>query len=201
MNVQNRALLATLTGATGPTNGLPASGFPADAVGTGNAPLPSRVRFAGHELRLPFGHAAARAKETLAVEIASGSAELLPAPFADVLDLTALSEVRPADLSLNPAFQGGVDLLPLASTLRGLAANGTRRGGVVPPSRLQVTGHRAISLLGPTVLRMIGFAAVFAVARLFAFHIPVISQEIEERYCEMAARRLAQDVLPAEVPE
>jgi hypothetical protein len=196
--MENRPLPATFASPTGPRDSLSACGFPTDAIGTGSAALPAGMRLAPHELRLPFGHAPARAEEPLTVKVACGPTEFLTTPLTDAHDLTALSEVRLSSLRLGSAFQRAISLLSLAGTLSRLAANSTDGTEVVSPTGFQIACHRAITLVGPTVLRVIRFVAVFAVARLFAFHALIIPQQIEERYCEIAAKRLQQSVMRLE---
>lgn len=195
MHLCGPTFLASLTNAIGAEHGCLACGLPADAVAPGCATAPAWMRGTGDKFRLPFRHAGTATECLFAVKVRRWAGELLSAPFAFLGDAVAATRVW---LSSPTSYSARRRTILLCSLTHAecratvLTCEGDRRA----PPRLKIASARTEATIGPPVLGVEWVGAGFAIARLFAFHAPIIPRiELEERYCELAARRLQQAVL------
>lgn len=173
---------------------------PADSVRARNAALPSRMVFAAYELRLPFGHTGATAKEPVTVKVACGAAELFTAPLADFYDAILSRKVWFAFLTFNAASERAVDLIQSAAACRFFAALFAYRPFVNAPPSLQKTLTRAVQVIRSASLWTKGVIASFTISHFLCSHIAIISHfiEIERKYCDIAIERLRQQAFSFE---
>jgi hypothetical protein len=198
MHVFDWPLMASLANSGRPCDGATARRFPPDAITARRTALPSRMVFSVGELGLPLSHAAVVTKDTFRMEVARWASHLFAAPLARMRDKVASARIRRADLRRHATRERTEPLVSLSGTVGGFSTGLTFANGQFAPSRPQVTGARTEPLLGPSILRRVLVMALFAVAALGSvFHALIITHE--ERYCEIAVKRLQQEVLPLEL--
>jgi hypothetical protein len=197
MNVFDWSLVASLAYAGGPRRGPKPSRLPSHAVTARRSTSPSRVLFAVGKLRSPLSHASVAAKHAVGVEVAARPVDGLAAPFTWLRLSAAAGDIWLAGLRRHPAREGAKTLTSLSRAACGLTTGLACRNRGSAPSRQQITSAGTEPLFGPSVLRRILGVALLAIPALCCmFHKAIISHE--ERYCEIAVRRLAQEVLPLE---
>lgn len=195
VDMLDRIFLASLANASRPLECLVSGAFPSNHICARRAALPSRMRFAFRKFRLPLSHAGARTERLDGVEVGSWSTKVLQALGALLRDSVSSAKIRLAYLVRNTTGERTKLLVSLPCTAGWLSACGAYRLFGSAPSVQQVTFSRTKCLLGPAVVRMKCTPAHCTVPRFFAFHSDILSQ-IEEKYCEVAAKRLCQEVLP-----
>ena len=189
-------LSTSLTDASGAVYCRPSGSLPANPIGARNAAFPSRVKRTNVELGLPLSHAVISAKNAIRVEVTRRSRDRIAAPVAWLRHSVGSTRIRSSQLGELSAFRRAKPLAPAAS-LELATADIARRDHTLTPSCCEVAVTRTITAASPSVFGVEVIAALFADANLFALHTPILSRiEIEERYCEIAARRLEQQVLP-----
>lgn len=120
----------------------------------------------------------------------SHSKVLAGSPVSDLSSYPLLTR-----LTLDAAFKGAELLIALVGGSSRLSAFLTNWRLRSTPARLKITSARTIlRSFGAPVLRGIGVFAMFA-SRINAFVRHGSVYRIEEKYCEIAVNRLAQDVL------
>lgn len=197
MDLLRRTGFASLTDAIGSHHSSATCVTPADPVMAGHTAAPSRMSSAGDELRLPFRHAGSATKGVLAMKVRRGARELFAAPFALFGDLLQTFRAWLALFRRNATDQRAIPLLTLPGADGWLAAVLAHRLDRIAPSSTLIADTRTVPTIRPAVLRVKPIAACFALARFGAFHASIIPHiELEERYCEIAANRLRQAVLP-----
>ncbi len=191
---------ATLAPLASPSEGTITRCIPSDPIAARRPALPTGVSRADVVLRLPLGHAGTRAEQPVAVKVGCWATEILTTPLATLRRAITSTRIRLTLLPLNTALHGAQLLRALACTRRWLATDQAGALHWFTPPCPQLAGWRAICLgllRAPTVLGMIRLPATFAIARYcHVLHTRIISQQ--ERYCEIAARRLSQQVLHLE---
>lgn len=168
--------------------------FPANAIGPWRAAFPSWMSRSDHKFRLPFSHAGAGTEWLRRMEISRWTTKFLEALGALFCDSVTPSQIRLANLGSNTTGEGTELLTTFPSALRWSPASRAFGGSWCSPTIQQVTLGRAKGLFRSAVVWMKCCPAFCTVARLFAFHVRIIAQ-IEEKYCEIAAKRLRQEVL------
>ena len=168
--------------------------FPADAVCLWCPAFPSRMSQSDHKLRLPFSHAGTGTEWFFGVEISRSAAKVFEALSACLSDAIASSRIWLPNLRSHAAGKRAKHLAPLTSARGWFAARRARRLLSSSPSVEQIAPGRTESLSRSAVLRAKLLIALCAVARFFGSHVNIIAQ-IEEKYCEIAVKRLAQEVL------
>lgn len=167
---------------------------PSDSVSSWCPALPSRMGHSNHKLRLPFSHTGSRAERLVRVKVGGSTAERLEALSTCLGDAIASAWIGLADLRCHAARKRTELLVSLASACGWLTTHRACQRLGRSPSVEQITLRRAEGLGWPSVVRTELIAALCAVARFIGSHINIIAQ-IEEKYCEIAAKRLAQEVL------
>lgn len=195
MDMLRRSFLAVLTDPGRPLHSCVPRRSPADAVGSRRGTLPPGMGRSDAELGLPFCHASISAEHPFAVEVAGRSGYVFAAPLARVGFKIASAWVGSPGLPRHAARERTEPLSALARAIGRRAARLTHRCGRGTPTVLQIAGRRT----EPLGLAIAGKRP--AAPNTMAFHLPIIAclREIEERYCEIAARRLDQMVLPMEL--
>lgn len=192
MNMLTWTFFASFADAIRALHCIQPSGFPANAIGARRTTTPTGMGIGNIELRLPFSHATPATKRSLRVKVTSSPAYFFPAPFTQASCLIASFRV-------SATYFGFLGALPTACLLRTLASAGswlaTHNANTVlatTPTGLQIATRRAISRIISSVLRVKGLAATLAVSRnVGVLHSLIIP--LEERYCEIAAKRLQQE--------
>lgn len=195
MHMDTWATPTTLTHAAASLQDSTPGSLPADPIRTRRAALPARMSATGDVRGLPRRHAVNVAEHALGMKVTRGARHRSGAPVTRLCYLIRTTGIRLARLSNDAAIKRTESLG--ASAAHWSAAHITRARGASSPSVRKVAGTRTETTIRPSVLRVKVVPAILTLANLFAFHggsIPPI--EIEERYCEIAAKRLAQAVLP-----
>ena len=188
------AFRASLAQSAGAENRFSASCPPANAIGAGNTASPPRMGLASSELRLPLSHAPVAAERLFAVEVALRPGNVLAAPFARTSLTTRPRRVRAPSLCPLGAFPRALFLASLSGSGGGLSALGTEAFRWFAPAGPERALVGAPSRIGPSVLRVVGRLARLTRTRLGELsHVGILSDE--EKWCEVAAKRLAQGVL------
>lgn len=199
MNVFERPFVASLTDSIGAFDNLFQCFLPSNSISySRDSPLPSRVRFSNSKFRLPFCHTFITAKSAFSMEVRYGARNVFPTPVA-----RARFNIRSAGVGLPglggySAFKRTESLMPLPCAYGRFTTMLAERRFLFPPARIEIARGRTKTLIRASIERVKWLSAIDAIPCLgFLFHIPILSDiEIEERYCEIAARRLAQAVLP-----
>ena len=196
MNVTRLAFLAPLAYAARTLHRTQSSHTPSNPVGSGGSPLPAWMADAVHEFRLPFCHATVRAKRLVAVKITGRPAEFITAPCAYLCDAIRPAGIGSPDLCGNTTRHRAIFLRALACVRYVIAAKLALIGLSGAPTIGELTLARTEGLwfFRPTAIQRVkGLSAMFTIARLVTSHTYIIPHN--ERYCEIAARRLSQEVM------
>lgn len=195
MDVLDGALAASLAGTAASLHYSNPSGLPANPIASRCSALPAWMRLATLKLGLPFSHAGSIAECQRGVKISGRPSHALPAPVAKPRDAVRPPRIWPSPFGLLCAYKGAIFLSILGAGLATDAARWLRLR--FAPSVFQVARSRAESAIGTAIQRMVLRAASLArLHGIWIYHTVIIPHsEIEERYCEIAVKRLAQSVL------
>lgn len=194
MNVLHWFNLALLTDAARPFHNILLRAFPSYTIGVWRSSFPAWMGFPFIEFRLPFSHARTRAKRLDGMKVGGGSAKVLQALNALLCDSVPPGQVRFSNLGRDTARERAKFLVSFPCTAGWLPAGGADGSFRRTPSIQQVTFCRAKGLFRSTILRMKSVPTLCAASSFIAFHVHVVTQT-EEKYCEIAVKRLAQGVL------
>ena len=167
-------------------------------------PGPSGMVFPAVVFGLPCSHAIVTAKRLFSMEVSRRPLNILTAPFADFCNSIRPAWIRLSCFPFLPTFKRAINLISFPGTYRWLPADRANRMRLlIAPSALKVTSRGAKGLI---VTAIMGMKIISTLDTLcckahvsHAFIISTIvrmSREIEEKYCEIAVRRLQQEVLP-----
>ena len=193
--------MASLTNTIGISKSFLTGAIPSETISFRSASLPARMIFTTSKLRLPFCHTSPTAKDLLTVKVASRSGNIFTTPRAFFGDKIRTPAIRFAYLSLHPTFHRAIFLRPIAcmgyilSTLRAISI-----GGFTPPSQ-EIALTRAIrSRILSAIFRMERLVTSLTIQGYpYSSHTYIIPQlEREEKYCEIAKKRLSQSVMKLE---
>ena len=204
VNLSNGPLAAAFAHSTTPLNRRQPGRPPSHAIASGCAPLPPWVSRPAVEFRLPFSHAGAGAKYKNGMEIALGSGDGFSAPVTRLCREVGPAGVGSPHLPFLGTSKGTVALRTLPRAVAGVAAyladwHASRAPAVEEIARTRTESRRLL----PAVLRMERLPALGAHKRYCSsphgFIVP--RKRIEERYCEIAVKRLEQEVFDFGEPE
>lgn len=193
------SFLAPFTATVCAAHGGPARRTPADAVRPWRgSSAPAWMGFTVDELRLPLRETCGTTKRSRAMEIAHGAVNVLPTPVTRARLPVGCGGVRPPLFGDLGALPTALLLAALARTCGRLAAYRAKPLTGFPPSFSQRAGVGTSETTGP-IRRVELLSAGFAQPRLVHLsHISIVPRE--ERWAEAGVKRLAQMVMPMEVP-
>lgn len=190
---------------TSPSQGTTTGSFPSPSIATmPAAAMPTRMGFAPNVLRAPRSLAPRRTKGKVAVKIRCGTRKPLAAPFTRLRLAIGSPWVRATPLATLSTIPRTISLVAAACARTRLAASQALCGLLrLAPAVNEVTLPRTVALGRSPILRVIRLATSHACSGVGYFsHNESLSyfgqycnRTIEERYCEIAARRLEQGVL------
>lgn len=194
MNVLNWFPFAFLADTARPFHNLLLRSLPSSSVCFRSAAFPSWVSYSNIEFRLPFSHAGPRAERLDGMEVSGGSAKFLEALGALLCDLVAPIKSRLPSLGCDTARERAKLLVSFPCTGGRFTTCRAERSFRSAPAIQEVTRWRTKYLFRSTIVRMKGVSALLTVSSFFAFHAGIITH-LEEKYCEIAVKRLGQQVL------
>lgn len=193
-----------LTASFSVPSGLSSCGLPSTTASITSASRPSGMIFTPVIFGLPFSHTDIITKDVFGMKVRFSPFNVLSTKGTLFCDSVRTARIFPSVLSYLSTFKRAINLISFACAGRWFSTNRAMVfRGFIAPSLFQVTGFRTIGLIGPSILRMKirpTNSARFCFGKFL--HIPMISTiakmsiEIEEKYCEIAVQRLAQEVLP-----
>ena len=167
-------------------------------------PRPSRVVFPTVVFGLPCSHTVVTAKRLFGMEVSRRPLNILTAPFTYFCNGIGSAWIRLSYFPFLPTFKRTVDLISFPGAYRGFTTDRAYRMLLfIAPSIFKVAGRGAKGLIVTAIMRMKISSALNALCcKAHVSHVFIIStivrmsRKIEEKYCEIAVRRLQQEVLP-----
>ena len=188
------ALRAALAQPSRTENRIAASCPPANSVSSRYATSPTWMGLAGGELRLPLGHAPIATERLVSVEVALGPHDILATPITSARLAVHTIGIWTANLRFLSALPRALALASLASSRGRTPTDRACARRWFTPSRSSRAGSRTESRSGTTVERVeFGGAMLARMCLAELSHIGIIP--LEEKWCEVAAKRLSQEVL------
>ena len=178
--------------------GLLAGLIPSKTIACGSATFPSWVMFTYLKFRLPFCHTSPTTKHLLTMKVTSRAGNILTTPRAFFSKQIRTSAIWFAYLRFCPALQRTILLRPIACVCYILSALEAISFINLSPTSQEVTLTRAISsCILSTIFRVKKLTAILTIqGYIKSLHTYIIPQkQIEEKYCEIAAKRLSQSVM------
>lgn len=203
MNLNCLPVAAPFTNTICPFHGLFSCVLPTNPIATRGTPLPTGMCILYDKFRLPFSHTPIVTKNLIGVKVAGRSCHGFTAPVTRFCYEIRAPGIFSSVFTLLCAFPRAIDLVSLASACGWFPAHGTQINTSITPTVLKVTIGRAKDLTRTAIIGVKWFSAMFTYSGFGKFFhgyiintIAKMSIEIEEKYCEIAVQRLAQEVLP-----
>ncbi len=178
------------------------SSAPSTTPGVCSSACPSWMVCLPNVFGLPFRHTFIITECFYSVKIGLGAVNSIAAIITYFCGTIRSFWVGLTGSSLYGAFKRAINLISFACAICWFSANSAyRRNAIFSPSARKIAFSRTEMLIWPTIQRVKFIAAFLAYTLLCKFlHVIIITQysllsRIEEKYCEIAANRLRQEVL------
>lgn len=203
MHFDSFSFTTSFTDSLRPFEGLFSGWFPSNTITSRTSTFPAWMSIFNNKLRLPFCHALIIAKNFIGMKIASWSCYWFTTPITWLCNQIRSFWVFPALFSYLGTLPRTINLISFSCAYGWFPTHRTKVYFSIPPSVLEKTITGTKILIRTTIIWVKRVATVFANSSFGVFfHTYIIntiakkSIEIEEKYCEIAVRRLAQEVLP-----
>lgn len=206
MNEFNRLFMTSLTNVIRPSKCLLASLKPIQSILSRSATLPTRMVFTTSKFRLPFSFTSVVTESLLSMKAASWTSNVFTTPRTLFCNQIRTTFVWFSYLAFYPAFNRAEQLATLTSIRNIPTALATMVRWCFTPSSHPITFERTILGILATIKWVKCLPAYLAricnsiYSPIFTTHTYIIPQlEIEEKYCEIAAKRCSQSVMKLEI--
>lgn len=178
-------------------------GFPSAPTGVSAPSSPSGMIFFYDIVRLPLCHTIIITKEFITMKIRCGAIDWLSAIITFLNNTVRPTWIRFSNLPRLSTFKRTIHLIPFPRACAWLPTDRAYWGRkFLTPSVFQITRSSTKVLVRSSIVRIKIVATLFALFNFInIFHELIINYivifvKIEEKYCQIAIKRLSQGVLP-----